>query len=83
MVPAFAVLNTINPVAGVNTGDAALLADKATRGIKRPWVEELTSSFADTSGEEVPIPILDCAKEVSNNNTMDRDSNNLFIATYF
>jgi hypothetical protein len=42
-----------NPVTGANT----LVEVSATRGGKKPLFEEVTSSFADALGVEVPIPV--------------------------
>ena len=76
-MPAVVVLNTSNPVAGAVTGDATLLAVRATLGIKSPWVAELMSSFAEASGVEVPIPIFcDWAKVERNKDKNNNDTGN-------
>jgi hypothetical protein len=57
LVPAVAVLYTINPVAGLVIGLAALVAVKATLGGKKPLLVALTSNLAEASGVVVPIPV--------------------------
>ncbi len=59
-VPFVFVLYTTSPVAFAavpTTGEKAFVAVNATRGGKKPCVDELTSNFADALGVVVPIPV--------------------------
>jgi hypothetical protein len=51
------VLNTIKPLAGLETGLATFAAVKATRGGKYPLSEAETSSLAEACGVVVPMPV--------------------------
>ena len=52
-----AVLNTIKPLAGLETGLATFSAVKATRGGKNPLSDAETSSLAEAWGVVVPMPV--------------------------
>lgn len=56
-LPAVAVLYTIKPDTGDDTGVVILEVDvKATLGGKNPRLGSLISNFADEFGAEVPMP---------------------------
>jgi hypothetical protein len=60
VVPAVAVLNTSNEVAGVVTGVSALVAVSAILGIRTPRLASVISNLALALGVGVPIPTF-CA----------------------